>query len=197
MKNEFSVFGLVLWVAALAGCGAQSRIVLLPDASGRVGQIVVSEGRDTVVLDRAYQRAETRPAGWVVDALDQEAATRQYGALLEQLPRPPRRFVLYFESGGESLTAESLARLDAIRAALAEYPAPELVITGHTDRVGAVAANDALSLKRAEATREILVAAGFLRAAIGVAGRGEREPAVPTDDEVDEPKNRRVEVKLR
>jgi outer membrane protein OmpA-like peptidoglycan-associated protein len=30
-----------------------------------------------------------------------------------------------------------------------------------------------------------------------VVGRGEREPLVATDDEVDEPKNRRVEINVR
>lgn len=197
MKSKTKLCGAMVLTAAIAGCGAQSRIVLLPDANGRAGQIVVSEGKEQVLLDRPYQRAETLPAGWVVDSLGKEDVSRQYGAVIAQLPRQAQRFVLYFESGGETLTAESLAQLDAIRAALAEYPAPELLITGHTDRVGTVVANDALSLKRAEATREILVAAGFNRAAIGVAGRGEREPAIPTEDEIDEPKNRRVEVKLR
>jgi flagellar motor protein MotB len=30
-----------------------------------------------------------------------------------------------------------------------------------------------------------------------VAGRGEREPIVPTEDEVAEPRNRRVEITVR
>ena len=33
--------------------------------------------------------------------------------------------------------------------------------------------------------------------AINVAGRGEREPIVPTADEVSEPRNRRVEINVR
>ena len=83
------------------------------------------------------------------------------------------------------------------RTALAALPAAEVVITGHTDRVGAVEANDRLSLARAEAVREILVAGGLARSAITVAGRGEREPAVATADEVAEARNRRVEIKIR
>jgi outer membrane protein OmpA-like peptidoglycan-associated protein len=50
---------------------------------------------------------------------------------------------------------------------------------------------------RAESVREILVAAGVNRSVISVAGRGEREPAVPTADEVAEARNRRVEIKIR
>jgi len=32
---------------------------------------------------------------------------------------------------------------------------------------------------------------------IVIAGRGEREPIVPTADNVDEPRNRRVEINVR
>jgi OOP family OmpA-OmpF porin len=102
-----------------------------------------------------------------------------------------------FEPNGNRLAAGADAVLAEMRAALALLPAPEVVVTGHTDRMGAVEANDRLSLARAEAVREILVAAGVPAAAITVAGRGEREPAVPTADEVAEARNRRVEIKIR
>jgi outer membrane protein OmpA-like peptidoglycan-associated protein len=72
----------------------------------------------------------------------------------------------------------------------------EISVIGHTDRVGKLEANDALSLKRAEAVGEQLKAAGIL-APMEFAGRGEREPLIPTADEVPEPANRRVEINLR
>jgi len=70
-------------------------------------------------------------------------------------------------------------------------------VIGHTDRVGAVEFNDALSRKRAETVASRLVAAGVPAERIAVAGRGEREPLIPTNDEVAEPRNRRVEIKVR
>ena len=50
--------------------------------------------------------------------------------------------------------------------------------------------------KRAEAVGEQLKTAG-IQAPMEFAGRGEREPLVPTADEVPEPANRRVEINLR
>ena len=70
-------------------------------------------------------------------------------------------------------------------------------IEGHTDRVGSVQSNDAFSIKRAIAVREILVDSGVNPSVIETAGRGEREPLVPTEDEVAEAKNRRVEISVR
>jgi outer membrane protein OmpA-like peptidoglycan-associated protein len=87
--------------------------------------------------------------------------------------------------------------LAALRAALATLPAAEVIVTGHTDRVGSVEANDRLSLARAQAVRELLVDAGVARSIISVVGRGERAPLVPTADEVAEARNRRVEIKIR
>jgi outer membrane protein OmpA-like peptidoglycan-associated protein len=42
-----------------------------------------------------------------------------------------------------------------------------------------------------------LVKLGIAESRIQIAGRGEREPLVPTADEVSEPRNRRVEVSVR
>ena len=84
-----------------------------------------------------------------------------------------------------------------LRAEIARRPVPELVVIGHTDRVGRAEANDELSLRRAEAVRAMLVRAGIPAAQIETAGRGEREPLLPTADEVAEPLNRRVEINVR
>ena len=80
---------------------------------------------------------------------------------------------------------------------LRRRPAPDIVVVGHTDRVGNVETNDELSLARAERVKSDLVGQGLPAERISVAGRGERDPIVPTDDGVDEPLNRRVEIDVR
>jgi OOP family OmpA-OmpF porin len=69
-----------------------------------------------------------------------------------------------------------------------------VVVTGHADRAGPSDYNLALSLRRAEAVRDALVAAGIPIDVITIARRGETEPAVPTPDGVPEKANRRVEI---
>ncbi len=68
---------------------------------------------------------------------------------------------------------------------------------GHTDTVGGLTYNDKLSLARAERVREMLVALGLSAERIQAAGRGKRELLVNTDDNVSEPRNRRVEINVR
>lgn len=196
MKIE-RLLSLTVLVCLIAACGTQSRVVLLPDESGKAGRLAVASAHGTTTLSEAYQGTSSGRFATDQTRLDPAQVNERYGDVLGALPKAPRRFVLYFESGGDVLTEASLQALATIHSALAEYAAPELVVIGHTDRVGALAANDTLSLLRAEVVRELLVTEGFARETISVIGRGEREPAVPTEDEVEEPRNRRVEVKLR
>jgi outer membrane protein OmpA-like peptidoglycan-associated protein len=80
---------------------------------------------------------------------------------------------------------------------LRRRPSPDILVIGHTDRVGGDEDNDRLSLQRAERVRASLVAQGIAAQSIRAAGRGEREPVVQTADGVDEPQNRRVEINVR
>ena len=68
---------------------------------------------------------------------------------------------------------------------------------GHTDTVGDTVDNDRLSAQRAERMKGHLVEIGIPAERIRVAGRGERESLISTPDNVDEPRNRRVEIIVR
>ena len=127
------------------------------------------------------------------------AKTRtRFEAVLAARPLAPRSFVVYFENGpAVAFIAAAGPVLDELRTYLAAHPAPEITVIGHTDRVGSEASNDLLSLNRAIAVRDFLRDAGIKAQSIDISGRGEREPAVPTADEVAEEKNRRVEISVR
>ena len=66
--------------------------------------------------------------------------------------------------------------------------------TGHADRSGSEEYNLALSMRRADAVREALIAGGIPAESITTAARGESENAIPTVDGVVEQANRRVEI---
>lgn len=187
--------GLML-AALLAGC-ASERVVLLPSADGKPSAVVIKDDKGGLLLDKPYAAAERRLGTNQVAASSAEEVSSRYGQVLAAQPTRPVSFNLYFLEGGVALTAESKALMASIKGELARRKAPDVVVVGHTDRVGSVEANDALSIRRAEAVKAMLAQEGIADQLIAATGRGEREPLVPTADEVAEAKNRRVEVLVR
>jgi outer membrane protein OmpA-like peptidoglycan-associated protein len=185
----------------LVGCAKPMRddlYVLLPDQDGQTGALSVESGGGQAVLDRPYAAARvTEPGRVAAGAVTEQEARRAFGAALDAQPGRPTSFILYFLEARDELTPDSRQLLDRIVDEIARRPAPEIVVIGHTDRVGAVTYNDTLSLRRAERVRDELVKVGIAADRIRVAGRGEREPLVPTADEVAEARNRRVEINVR
>lgn len=185
--------------ALLAACAPATRVTLLPQADGRPSAVEVStrEGA-TQRIDQPYQVAEVSRRGRIdTDTTTAQALREQYPQLLALQPPPAERFVLEFEPGTSQLTADSQARLDEIIARARARAGGEIVVTGHTDRQGSLEDNDRLSRERAQAIRTLLIERGFKAELIEAVGRGEREPLVPTDDEVAEPRNRRAELLVR
>ena len=94
-------------------------------------------------------------------------------------------------------SAASQSELEQIRKHLDSMSAPEIIVIGHTDRVGSEEDNDRLSRQRAETVSRLIQSAGIEATRIETTGRGEREPLVDTADGVAEPRNRRVEIRIR
>lgn len=186
----------------VAGCDRISkpaRIVLLPDPGGKVGAVVVKNPAGEQTLNEAYAGLQASAGSALQRSTESEASVKaRYGQVLDARSPRPVLFVVRFETGSATqLTAESLQVLAQLKTALATWPAPQLTVVGHTDRVGSAQSNDALSLKRAQTVGQQLMALGISASSLEAAGRGEREPLVATDDGVANAANRRVEITLR
>jgi outer membrane protein OmpA-like peptidoglycan-associated protein len=186
---------------ALAGCATTTTpalFVVVPAADGHVGAVVVERDNEKRVIDSAYGAQQLRADGSLQSSKMTEAEVRQqFGSTLAALPGRPTSFMLYFLEGKDELTSESRVELDRVFAELKLRPLPDIVVIGHTDSVGNLAFNDRLSLARAQRLREMLIGLGIPAERIQAAGRGKRELLVPTDENVSEPRNRRVEINVR
>lgn len=189
---SLSLLGLLL------ACAPATRVILLPDGSGKTTAVEVKAAAGTQRLSMPYQTAQVDKNGRIeMSTTDPLVVMDRYGALLAQLLAPEVPFLLYFEMGGAQLTAQSEALLPEILTLAQSRRGGEIIVVAHTDRVGPLDANDALSLQRAKSIRELFVARGFKPELVDAVGRGERSPLVATEDEVEEPKNRRAEVIVR
>jgi outer membrane protein OmpA-like peptidoglycan-associated protein len=186
-----------IFLAAIAGC-ASDKVVLLPNADGSQSALILKTKAGEQVIDQPYEGVNVNQNGAIsLNKESPESVRTRYGEALNAQPKRPASYTVYFLIGKDEITPQSLAVIDKVKADLKTRRAAEIVVIGHTDRVGNVKENDALSLKRANVMRNILLANGVTAEHIEIAGRGEREPLVPTDDEVPESKNRRVEISVR
>jgi outer membrane protein OmpA-like peptidoglycan-associated protein len=175
-------------------------VVLVPDPDdARAGAVTVTTPQGTVELAAANAstrvvsgQAPSAPAPMADDEIQ-----RRFGGAMSARPLPPREFLLYFESGGDTLTAESLALVADIVEFVRQRPAPDVSVIGHTDTTGEAAANVALGLQRATSIRDLLVTSGLDSSRVDVASHGETNLLVSTPDDTAEAKNRRVEVTVR
>ena len=174
-----------------------TRIVLLPQ-DGRATSIVVTgpTGHE-VTLTEPFAQALVINGAVSAGKTDSQTVAKSYGQLLSAIPVKPKSFVLYFSPGGNELTSESAEQLPDIDNLVSHLPAAEVIVIGNTDTVGSLESNDALSLRRAQTIRDRLIKAGVPGEQIVAIGRGKRDLLIPTADEVAEPRNRRVEVKIR
>jgi outer membrane protein OmpA-like peptidoglycan-associated protein len=107
---------------------------------------------------------------------------------------PSLSLVLPFGANSAQLRPESGQVLGQLVAALLspELRQQRFLIEGHADGRGHAAANQRLSLERAEEVRQYLVALGVPAGRLRAAGRGARDLANPADPAAAE--NRRVRV---
>ena len=190
---------LLLLVGVLGGCAAkqQGLFVVLPNPDGTSGAITVSEGQNSVVLDRPYAAEEVRGDKLEQTTCDSAQVQQVFGSALAAQPILPAHFRLYFLKDSDVMTTESQQQYKNVFADIKRRPVYQVEVIGYTDTLGQQPYNQELSLKRAAALRDELVRDGLNPDSITIAGRGELDLAVPTGPQVAEPRNRRVEITVR
>ncbi len=135
-----------------------------------------------------------------------EAAERQAAAAMESLRRvadvrEEQRGVVItlsgevlFTTGQSTLRPVAQRRLDQVASALVNQGARGLIVEGHTDARGAAAANQQLSLTRAQTVRTYLITRGIPEGAIQAFGLGSSRPVASNDSAEGRANNRRVEI---
>jgi len=197
--------GLLLAALLLAACASEPKkpvapelFVVVPSKDGHVGTIVVESAGQKKVIHSAFGSERIQPdGGMVTTAMTRDQVHDIFADTVDALPGRPTSFTLYFLEGKDELTSNSKVELDKVLADVKKRPLPDIMVIGHTDTVGGLAYNDKLSLARAERLREMIVSLGIPAERVGAAGRGKRELLVPTEDNVSEARNRRVEINVR
>lgn len=103
---------------------------------------------------------------------------------------------LEFQTGKSAVTDSSKLTLNKLADLLKKKAKYKLVISGHTDNVGAQAINLKLSLSRAEEVKRYLVSKGVNANRIKAEGFGDTRPVADNATDEGRQKNRRVELRI-
>lgn len=197
-KSGLQILIALLATVLLSACASKpvSYVTLLESPDGTTGKVVVKGSKGEQVIDKA-RHAVPLDGSTAAAPVDEEKFKKDFSDAIAARPLLPERFLLYFESGGAQLTAESAALLPKIIEATAKRPGVDVSIIGHTDTVGKAEVNEGLALKRAQAIADLIKEKGLKVGALSVESHGERNLLVKTPDETAEPRNRRVEISIR
>ena len=106
-------------------------------------------------------------------------------------------FLVFFDWDRSDITPASDAIIGDAATAAGNSRAIKLEVIGHTDTSGSPTYNQRLSLRRAEAVRQALIAKGVPASLITIEGRGETDLMVSSGTNVREPSIRRAQMLIR
>jgi outer membrane protein OmpA-like peptidoglycan-associated protein len=125
--------------------------------------------------------------------------SREVAPLRVQSPAPPvvpREFFVFFDFDRSELTPEARQIVAIAVSAAQETGMTRIVVVGHTDAVGSMHYNQALSERRATVVKSEMMRLGLNAGGIVTSGRNFSEPAVLTERGVREWQNRRTMIEL-
>jgi outer membrane protein OmpA-like peptidoglycan-associated protein len=194
---------LILWfsLVLLVSACSKTMVVLVPDPSGAVGKVTVTPKLGfSHLLEKPMESINTYPVSILPgggNIITMESLPETLKETLRNEPEYRSQYIFYFNSGSVQLNEESLGKISAAVQKIAATKSCDVVSIGHSDSVGDEDYNVKLSTQRAEAVKEMLVAAGVASECIETISYGESDPLVKSGDNVDESVNRRVEIEIR
>lgn len=187
--------GLLGLLPELENSVERTLVVLLPGEA--TSAVTVNLGGQSSTLDQPYQALSADNEGVDNVALSEQAVDRLFSDELSGEPLPSATFILTFESGGSDLTPEGQRQFERAVVEIGRRDSADVTVVGHTDTVGPAALNVRLARTRAAAVEQLLRAEQVDAAYLSVDSFGESDPLVQTGDNVDEERNRRVEIVVR
>ncbi|MBM3782615.1 MAG: OmpA family protein [Acidobacteria bacterium] len=147
-------------------------------------EVHVSNSGDVYTLQIVQESAMAQDVTFTVDSL--AAAIRSTGSVAIR--------DILFDTGKATIQPASAASLAMIADALKADADLAIEIQGHTDNVGAAAANLTLSRERAAAVKAALVKAGIDDSRLTTTGFGDTQPVADNSTAEGRARNRRVEL---
>lgn len=195
-----------LSVLSLGGCSSLNRKekggIIGAAAGGTIGGIIGKNNGGTAkgaIIGAAIGGTIGAVIGHQMDQQAKELKQNIPGAVVERVGEGIQvTFAsgLLFDFDSDAIASTAASNLRSLASSLEKYPDSDLLIVGHTDSQGSDQYNMDLSKRRAESTANYLSTQGVDRTRLRTEGKGESEPVTDNSSEVEQARNRRVEVAI-
>jgi len=200
MKSHKLLFICFTFLLLASCCRKQGLFILMPDLDGKVGTIEITTKGGSQIISRAEEATTVTST----DVAPSAPRLMKPWEILETFkdvwsvrPEEPLHFLLYFKLSSADLTDESQKLLPKIIETVKKRRSSDIIVVGHTDTLGSKASNLKLSIGRAQKIRDILITRKIEDSYIEVTSHGEEDQLIKTEDDIAEPRNRRVEIIIR
>ncbi len=192
---------VVLTISLLSGAGCATpgtQTAIGAGAGAATGAIVggATNGRGGAGLGAAAGGLVGGAVGNYLDKQAQELSQvaetqRTESGILVQLKND-----LLFNTGSAVLQDEAITNLLSLGDVLAKYKKDRIRVEGFTDNTGSQVLNESLSLRRAEAVKNVLIGRGVQENQMMVLGFGKNKPIATNSTSSGRSMNRRVELHI-
>jgi len=209
-KTIVSLSVIAIGLSGLAGCANMSETQKTTGTGAAIGAVAggvigASTGdRKTAATGAAIGAAVGAGGGYLwskhmeKQKAEMEQATEGTGVSVSQTADNQLKLDIpsdvSFDTNRYDIKSNLRPILDRFATTLNQNPVTKVTIIGHTDSTGTDAINNPLSVNRAAATRDYLVARGVSTNRIAIDGRGSREPIADNNTYEGRAQNRRVEI---
>lgn len=209
MNRKLAVFGLTVATSAML-FGSCSTIqntnnttkggVIGGVAGGALGALIGSKAGNTAVGTIAGAAIGGAAGVLIGKKMDKQAAEISKTVEGAEVTQAGEGIVVKFDSGilfdfnKSALKADAKTNIANLVTTLNKEPGTQILVIGHTDNVGTLAANQKVSEDRANAVRAYAVSQGLASSRIKTEGRNYSEPIATNDTDAGRAQNRRVEI---
>ncbi len=159
--RRLALLGLCLGAVLFSGCATKDvQITLLPEDEGKVGTISVADNKGNVrTINKAYEALDISQKKEITSKLETEESVHlKYAEVLGALPQKPQSYLFFFSFDSAILEAKQLDELKMVARLIRENSIVEVISIGHSDSADDKEYNKSLSLLRAKAVADKLMA---------------------------------------
>lgn len=209
LNKKVAVYGLTLATSAML-FGSCSTIqntnnttkgaVVGTAAGGAVGALIGGKAGNTAIGAIAGAVIGGAAGTLIGNKMDKQAREIENTVAGAEVIKADEGIIVKFDQGilfdfnSSTLRPEAQKSIANLVETLNKEPGTDILVIGHTDNVGTLAANQKVSNSRAAAVKSFAVSQGLTGSRVKTEGKNYSEPIASNDTEIGRAENRRVEI---